>query len=249
MSRLWSRREARFVRLDTFVRAAHIGIMNTPSTKPSPDASQIHRLKRPPTAILTLLLLIAGVEMLLSLAETFGYGSLRIFCFAKLAFNSAYLTGTPPLYEAQPWVMFFSHALLHIGSVHMLGNLLTLYLLWYLMPWMYISDFVVVFWVGALGGALGFLWLAPPGSLMTGASGAVAGLAAVWGLYEMFLVQKGHILSIRPKWTAVLMGLVTLGLLLRLDQQLGMAWQTHLGGALAGAGFGAGLIMRAIQEG
>ena len=237
------------MRLDTFVRAAHIGIMNTPSTKPSPDASQIHRLKWPPTAILTLLLLIAGAEVLLSLAQTFGYGNLRIFCFATLAFNSAYLTGTPPLYEAQPWVMFFSHALLHIGPVHMLGNLLTLYLLWYLMPWMYVIDFVLVFFVGALGGALGFLWLAPPGSLMTGASGAVAGLTAVWGLCEMFLAQKGYILSIRPKWTAVLVGLVTLGLLLRLDQQLGMAWQTHLGGALAGAGFGAGLIMRAIWKG
>lgn len=237
------------MRLDTFVRAAHIGIMNTPSTKPSPDASQIHRLKWPPTAILTLLLLIAGAEVLLSLAQTFGYGNLRIFCFATLAFNSAYLTGTPPLYEAQPWVMFFSHALLHIGPVHMLGNLLTLYLLWYLMPWIYVIDFVLVFFVGALGGALGFLWLAPPGSLMTGASGAVAGLTAVWGLCEMFLAQKGYILSIRPKWTAVLVGLVTLGLLLRLDQQLGMAWQTHLGGALAGAGFGAGLIMRAIWKG
>lgn len=237
------------MRLDTFVRAAHIGIMNTPSTKPSPDASQIHRLKWPPTAILTLLLLIAGAEVLLSLAQTFGYGNLRIFCFATLAFNSAYLTGTPPLYEAQPWVMFFSHALLHIGPVHMLGNLLTLYLLWYLMPWMYVIDFVLVFFVGALGGALGFLWLAPPGSLMTGASGAVAGLTAVWGLCEMFLAQKGYILSIRPKWTAVLVGLVTLGLLLRLDQQLGMAWQTHLGGALAGASFGAGLIMRAIWKG
>ncbi|WP_161785717.1 rhomboid family intramembrane serine protease [Thalassobacter stenotrophicus] len=187
--------------------------------------------------------------MLLSLAQTFGYGNLRIFCFATLAFNSAYLTGTPPLYEAQPWVMFFSHALLHIGPVHMLGNLLTLYLLWYLMPWIYVIDFVLVFFVGALGGALGFLWLAPPGSLMTGASGAVAGLTAVWGLCEMFLAQKGYILSIRPKWTAVLVGLVTLGLLLRLDQQLGMAWQTHLGGALAGAGFGAGLIMRAIWKG
>ena len=144
--------------------------------------------------------------------------------------------------------MFFSHVLLHIWPVHMLGNLLTLYLLWYLMPWMYVTDFVLVFVGWALGGALSFLLLAPPGSLMTGASGAVAGLAAVWGLYEMFLVQKGHILSIRPKRTAVLVGLVALGVLLSLDQQLGMAWQTNLGGALAGAGFGAGLIMRAIWE-
>ena len=227
--------------------------MKTPSTKPASAAPQTqrrkHRLKRPPAAILTLLVLIAGAEVLLSLAHDFGYENLRIFCFATLAFNSSYLTGTPPLYDAQPWVMFFSHVLLHIGPVHMLGNLLTLYLLWYLMPWMYVTDFVLVFVGGALGGALSFLWLAPPGSLMTGASGAVAGLAAVWGLYEMFLVQKGHILSIRPKRTAVLVGLVALGVLLSIDQQLGMAWQTHLGGALAGAGFGAGLIMRAIWEG
>jgi len=223
--------------------------MTKSTSTPVPAAPRKHRLKRPPVAIVILLVLIAGAEVLISLATDLGYENLRVFCFATLAFNSAYLTGTPPLYEAQPWVMFISHVLLHIGPVHMLGNLLTLYLLWYLMPWMYVTDFVLVFAGGALGGALSFLWLAPPGSLMTGASGAVAGLAAVWALYEMFLVQKGHILSIRPKRTAVLTGLVALGVLLSLDQQLGMAWQTHLGGGLAGAGFGAGLIVRAIWEG
>ena len=224
-------------------------VPSKPAPHPSPGAHSQHRSRRPPATILVLLVLVAGAEGVLLLADYFGYENLRLVCFAILAFHSDNLSSASSLYEAQPWVMFISYVLLHIGPFHMLGNLLTLYLLWYLMPWMYVTDFLLVFAGGALCGALIFLWLAPPGSVMTGASGAVASLAAVWAVYEMFLVHKGHILSLRIKRTAVLTGLVVWGVLLSIDQQLGMAWQAHLGGALAGGSFGAGLILRAIWEG
>lgn len=201
-----------------------------------------HKIRRPPGPVLALLGLIVGVEVLLSVTD------LRGFFFAAFAFAPNVMEAARPLYPGHGLVMFVSHVFVHIGPLHMLSNVLILYLLWYLMPWMYLSDYLMVFAGGALGGALCFSVLSPPGATMTGASGAAAGLAMVWGMYEMFLIHRGHVLSLRPKRTAVLVGLVAIGALLNADQHLSTAWQTHLGGALAGAAFGTGLILRAIVE-
>lgn len=202
-----------------------------------------HKITRPPTAILTLLIAVVGIEMILWVLP-----GLRGLCFGLFAFYPGLLSDVAGFYPGQATVMFFSHVFIHVGPLHMLGNAAGLYLLWYLMPWMYISDYLLVALGGVLGGALMFAWAGTSGSAMTGASGAVSALAAVWGLYEMFLINRGYVLSLRPKRTAVLVGLVVVGVMLNVDQQLNTAWQAHVGGGLAGLAFGTGLIIRAIIE-
>jgi membrane associated rhomboid family serine protease len=209
-----------------------------------------HRLTRPPAAILVLLVLLVSVEALLSLADrgVILPRILRFVCYRLGAFDPNLLRGGTPLYQLQPWAMFLTHVFVHIGLLHMLANVITLYLLWYLMPWMYVLDFLLVFAGAAVGGALAFLWLAPAGAIMTGASGGVAGLAAVWVVYEMFLVHRGYVLSFRPKRTMVLAGLVVLTVLMSIDQRIGTAWQVHLGGVAVGLAFAVGLVLRAILD-
>jgi membrane associated rhomboid family serine protease len=202
-----------------------------------------HKITRTPWPILAILVAIVGVEGVLLVVP----GALGA-SFALFAFDPRLMEVARPLYPGQGMVMFVSHVFVHIGPLHMLGNAVAIYLLWYLMPWMYTSDFLMVFLGGALGGALIFAWFGPPGTTMTGVSGAATALAAVWGLYEMFLINRGYVLSLRPKRTAVLVGLVAVGVFLNLDHQLNTAWQVHVGGAIAGAAFGVGLIIPAIIE-
>jgi membrane associated rhomboid family serine protease len=129
--------------------------------------------------------------------------------------------------------MFFSYAWLHAGPGHLAGNLAAL--LW-LGPQVVArrgNGGLLLFWcLSVLGGGAAFGLLTASPAPMVGASGALFGLAADWLVAE---VRREN------RWGArLLRGLVLFALLLLLNvatwllQGGQLAWETHLGGFLAG---------------
>lgn len=138
-----------------------------------------------------------------------------------------------PNYAAQPVTMFVTYGFLHGGPVHLLVNMFTLYSLGQAVVdrsgnW----GFVEVYGASLLGGAMLYGVLAESFQPMVGASGALFGLAGAlvaWNLAERITLRDelGPIMRV-----VALLIIINLVMWWALNGQL--AWQTHLGGFLAG---------------
>lgn len=192
------------------------------------------RIVPPLTPVWFLLLAMLAVELALSGADAglWGHRLWRARAFLSFAFRPDLIGGPSALWPGQPGAMFLSHVFLHVGLLHMAGNVLSLVLLLRLLGWMRPWGFVTLGLVSALGGALAFWMLASGPASMTGASGAISGLAAFWAVRRL---RQNPL-----RWQAVAAGLVLLLALAAAEflPGLGTAWQAHLGGALVGALFG-----------
>jgi membrane associated rhomboid family serine protease len=157
----------------------------------------------------------------------------RPLAYTQGAFWAGLLYGWTPNYPLQPVAMFFSYAWLHAGPGHLAGNLAAL--LW-LGPQVVArrgNGGLLLFWcLSVLGGGAAFGLLTSSPAPMVGASGALFGLAADWLVAE---VRREN------RWGArLLRALVLFALLLLLNvaawflQGGQLAWETHLGGFLAG---------------
>lgn len=94
--------------------------------------------------------------------------------------------------------------------------------------------FVLFFLVTALGGSLTYGFLADAEFPMVGASGVVFGLIGVLKYAEFaFITRRPERGSLRPFLTSIL-GLVAINVILGVAMQGMLAWQTHLGGFVAG---------------
>jgi rhomboid protease GluP len=184
-------------------------------------------------------------EIVLTLADQGLLGSVRwrSLAYQNGAFWAGLLQGWRPNYAAQPVTMFLSYAVLHAGPAHLAGNMLGL--VWLgriLLPGLGLWRFLLLYLGAAVGGAGLFGLMSTSPAPMVGASGALFGLAGAW------IVQEGR-LDLRPLteggrgartawlWVGQMLGLlmaVNLASWLLQDGQL--AWQTHLGGAIAGVG-------------
>lgn len=176
------------------------------------------------------------VEVILTGADLGLWGTpiWRFIAFVLAAFNPAYFGGVPAAWAGQEAAMFVLHPFLHVGFWHMTTNMLTLWLLWYLMPWMSQRRFLCTYALSAVGGALAFTMLAPVGTTMTGASGAISGLAGVWLAYEVSYMRAGQITKLRRKRLLGLFTLLGLTVLAHAVYYSDTAWQAHFGGALTG---------------
>ena len=204
--------------------------------------------------LLGLILVSTGVELALQGADHLLWGSVlwRPLAWQYGGFWAGLLRDWRPNYAAQPGVMFLTYALLHTGLGHLTGNMACLAVL---------GDRVRhriggggLFWlylVSALGGALGFGLLGPSAAPMIGASGAIFGLAGALTVWDIRQQRAGN------RWTGnrwagnrwagnrwaraalILLALVGLNLVIWRTQAGNLAWQTHLGGLVAGAGFAA----------
>ena len=179
-------------------------------------------------------------EIGLSLADHGLIGTVRwrLLAYQYGAFWAGLLQGWQPNYAAQPVLMFVSHALLHTGPVHLIGNMLGL-------AWLGAritarwgqAGLLWVYGVALLGGAAGFGLLSQNPAPMLGASGAVFGLAAAWILAGWRDRQQ----SGQPGWAALrpALGLTFVlalfNLIIWVLENGQLAWETHLGGFLAGA--------------
>lgn len=138
-----------------------------------------------------------------------------------------------PNYPSQPVLMFATYAFLHSGITHFAVNMVTLFALGRI-----IVDrigqvrFLALYILATIGGGAGFVLLSDIPRPMVGASGALFGLAgaiSAWEYVDRFTAQE----RLWPVLRMVLW-LIFLNLLLwwAMDGQL--AWETHLGGFVAG---------------
>lgn len=138
-----------------------------------------------------------------------------------------------PNYAAQPYVMFFSYAVLHGGPLHLGMNMVTLWSLGQgVLDRITPARFFALYLGTSLGGAAGYGALADTVRPMVGASGALFGLAGAllaWAYVDRFAARAGLWPIARVAGLLVAINGV---MYWALDGQL--AWQTHLGGFAAG---------------
>ena len=180
-------------------------------------------------------------EIILTLYGTLspaGAAQWRMTLLAYGAFWNGLLADWTPLYRFQPTTMFLTHALLHGGLLHLLGNMVAVVALGgIVVARIGQQGFVLLYVVSALGGALGFSMLSGTEAPMVGASGAVFGLIGAWKFWEWQL--RHHFGSpMRPLWMSLL-GLAVLNAVLWVLLSGLLAWEAHLGGFAAGVLFAA----------
>lgn len=179
-----------------------------------------------------LLILTSALELTLVAADMGLIGSVR---WRSLVLQYAgcwpgLLRDWRPNYAAQPGTMFLSYAFLHAGPLHLLGNMLMLY---WIGPGLRARigqwGFVLI-WVGSiLGGGIVFVAMASDPTPMIGASGAVFGLMGALVMLDYVKTGRyGHAIA-----ATVALALLNVATLI-IEGGL-LAWQTHLGGYLAGA--------------
>lgn len=192
-----------------------------------------------PRGLLALVGFIALVEIVLSLADA-GYlfdPTLRSRVFIAGAFWSSLLYGDRPLFAAQPVTMFITHALLHGSLLHMVMNMTILLALGRFVADRYGAGVILPAFVAcAVGGGLAFGLLNHGGYPMVGASGAVFGFLGIWIAWD-WRRHRAHGVGVGPVVRRVVV-LAGLNVVLWIGLKGMLAWETHLGGFLAGLAVG-----------
>src|SRR6056297_430957 len=201
----------------------------------------------PHWVLIAILVIYAVIEIALQGADLGIWGSSRWrgLAYQYGGFWRGLLGDWHPNYAAQPIVMFASYGFLHSGLIHLLVNMITLASLGQLViervgQW----RFAVIYVFSLLGGAVGFAALSNAVQPMVGASGALFGLAGVligWEYTARRLAREGMGPVLRVVGLLILLNVV---MYWAMDGRL--AWETHLGGFLAG--WAAGWWMRARPQ-
>lgn len=172
------------------------------------------------------------IEAVLCLSDFGLLGSpsqLRLLSYHFGAFWPGLLGDWKPNYTAQPYVMFLTYGFLHSGFTHLLVNMITLFSLSrVIIERVGQISFLAIYFGAGLGGAIGFALFAPDLRPMVGASGAL------FGLFGAVLAWRYLENENRPKVVRVIAALAALNLVLWYAMEGQLAWQTHLGGFLAG---------------
>lgn len=195
------------------------------------------RPSRLPAAVLSLLVLTALPELACTAADLgiVGPPRLRTLAYDYGGFWPGLLRDWRPNYALQPWAMFLTYGFLHAGPLHLGVNLVTLGSLGAVVAnrvgsW----RFLLIYGVALLGGAVGFGLMASTLRPMVGASGALFGLIGALLAWAWVERAPGG-LGAWPVVRAVLL-LVLLNLAMWWAMGGQLAWQTHLGGFVAGWG-------------
>jgi rhomboid protease GluP len=186
-------------------------------------------------ALLALFVLCLVPELILTGSDLrlWGQPQWRATVVQNAGFWSGLLGNWQPNYRGQPWLMFASYGFLHAGFSHFAVNMITLFSLGDpVISRIGSGRFLLLFAICLAGGAAGFAALSNEIAPMVGASGALFGLAGALMSWE-FADLRAHRRPIRPVLRAALM-LVALNLILWWAMAGHLAWQTHLGGFVAG---------------
>lgn len=175
------------------------------------------------------------IELVLQAADLGLIGSplWRSRAYQNGAFWPGLLGGWQANYTAQPALMFVTYAFLHGGFWHLAGNMFTLLVLGRIVSGYFSPrDLLLLYAISILGGAAAFGAMSLSPQPMVGASGAVFGLAAAWQYRDCAGIASG-----RARVWRLALGigfLVAVNLLIWLVFDWALAWQTHLGGVVAG---------------
>ncbi len=175
------------------------------------------------------------VEAVLIVADlgTLSIPRLRQRAYEYGGFWPGLLGNWGPNYALQPYLMFVTYGFLHGGFIHITVNMITLWSLGRA-----VTDrvgkkaFAFLYAASLLGGAIGYGLIASNLRPMVGASGALFGLVGAllaWNYVDRFTLQERLWPVAR---SIVLLLLLNVVLWWAMDKQL--AWETHLGGFLAG---------------
>lgn len=185
--------------------------------------------------MIAIILLCVGTEAVLSLSDAgvIGSGRMRRIFYDYGGFWPGLLEDWRPNYTAQPWVMFLSYGFLHGGLMHLAVNMITLWSLGVVvLDRVRGRGFVMLYVASLLGGGVGYALLAPSLTPMVGASGALFGLAGgilAWSYVDRFTFRE----RLWPVARAFLL-LLLLNVVLWWAMKGHLAWETHLGGFIAG---------------
>ncbi len=189
--------------------------------------------KRPALLVLFVLCLVPELILTGSDLHLWGQTKWRAEVVQNAGFWSGLLGNWQPNYAGQPWLMFATYGFLHAGFIHFAVNMITLFSLGDpVISRIGSARFLLLFAICLVGGAAGFAALSNEIAPMVGASGALFGLAGAllsWEYSDLRLRSK----AIRPVLRAGAM-LIALNLILWWAMAGHLAWQTHLGGFLAG---------------
>lgn len=142
-----------------------------------------------------------------------------------------------PNYPGQAELMFLSYGFLHAGVVHLLFNMLTLLSLGRpLVEELGSLRFLLLYLVAQLGGGLGYALLSGGNQPMVGASGALFGLAGGLLVLRLQIDREDMPLfeALRGLLRPALL-LIVINVVMYVALNGNLAWETHLGGFLAGA--------------
>ena len=193
-------------------------------------------LRRPDPFTTGVLVVCTTIELALQLAD-FGLldaPRLRFVAYTYGGFWPGLLDDWRPNFAGQPALMFLTYSVFHGGFLHFLVNMITL-----LSLGAAVSErggtprYATIYIASILGGAAAYGLLAPGITPMVGASGALFGLAGALVAWDTAERRALH-LSLRPILRVVVF-LVVMNLVLWWAMSGQLAWQTHLGGFLAGA--------------
>jgi membrane associated rhomboid family serine protease len=146
------------------------------------------------------------------------------------------LSGTG-VQNAYAW-QFVTAIFMHDGPVHLLGNMLVLYLLGRDVECIVGQrHFLFLYLCGAIAGELGHLFLMPPTTVLLAASGGVAAVMMAYAtiLPELELAATTLVVPLRLKAKYLAYGAVILGIVLVLiDRRGAVTHSGYLGGCAAG---------------
>jgi len=134
---------------------------------------------------------------------------------------------------ARLWTIVTS-LFLHGGIGHILANMITLYFLGrYVCALVGEKRFLIVYFIGGILGNIFYIFLAPPLSIVIGASGAVFAVGGVLTVMRPRLRVLVFPIPIPlPLWVAVVAGFLLISFFPN------VAWQAHLGGLVFGLAIG-----------
>jgi membrane associated rhomboid family serine protease len=211
-----------------------------------PDRAAVRSWQRGLWAVLAVAVPCIAIEATLQLADLglIQMPRLRLAVYEYGGFWPGLLRDWRPNFPGQPVVMFATYALLHAGALHLVVNMMTLWSLGReVVARVGPRRFLAIYALSALGGAVAFGLLAPTLRPMVGASGALFGLAGALAAWE-WQARRDEGLPTGPVLRFVAL-LVLLNVVLWWAMQGQLAWETHLGGCLAGAAAALALRERA----
>lgn len=188
----------------------------------------------PVTVIIASICVSVEAVLLLGDLGVFDEPRLRLLAYEYGGFWPGLLQDWRPNYVGQPQLMFFTYGFLHSGIVHLAVNMVTLVSLGAAVAERVGSlRFAAIYAISILGGAAGFALLSTGLRPMVGASGALFGLAGAVTAWE-YLDRRDLGETLTPV-LRILAILFILNVVLWWAMNGLLAWQTHLGGFLAGA--------------
>jgi len=137
----------------------------------------------------------------------------------------------PLLFTERPWTILTA-MFVHIGFMHILFNMITLYFFGRVIYQLVGSNkFLLVYFIGGIAGNLLYVWLGEPLSIAIGASGAVYTIAGALVVIMPRLTVRLYFFIPMPLWLVILLFFIIWSIPGFIPN---IAWQAHLGGLVVG---------------